>query len=606
MNHVERNSPNNDAKTKLEEAFQHYDKGNDSNFFLIAARESLEVGQLDVLLTFLNTPRNWGLLCFAAWDLVKIIFQVIPDDCRNSFDYGKHEHLLYLVCKSGNAREICLSLNELFTDKPSFPKFELLLNLIREPFGRLRGKISMILSNFLSSIQQNLQSTDRPSDFIDILVAILKFVRVVLTKTRDKLLTTAKSQDDKNVENALLRFLVYLLECPISLLELNMDREESQGVVSTKSHEISTEIVDSLSLLENGSLQRLLEFGFRKEKKLKERWTDEDDEDSVRNDDLSIVGLGCLAFLIYILGIGCFCLPQVTTAKYALDTNIVYMNALTSSRRTAVLSKGLRLLESVLNSVEENTIGYVYIDDKNFLGTVVNLRNIMLHNDEQVIRREALKGFRKIVDALTIRGKYRLLRTLYHGEIQSGFAELLTLILKEEIDKSLRVDGVSWFLGRSLSTFLLDDIFKISPKSMESEFGIVQESNRVLSALNLLRFLLIRDAENRTEIRTHFTRIEATYLKQLRDVVQFSKKGINDLIRENEEGRGKGFVPENNSHVTAFDVTTADGSYLGAGTPAEHLESMKSAYLTLDIVESILARIGKISCEQAIVKTINR
>ena len=228
-----------------------------------------------------------------------------------------------------------------------------------------------------------------------------------------------------------------------------------------------------------------------------------------------------------------------------------------------------------------------------------NLEHIMIHSEKREVRQEAVEGFRKLFGIFTSRGKYRILRFLYQGDIHSGFAELLNLILKEEIANSI-VQGSEdeWFLGSNLASFLVDVIFKVPSKSLQSEYGIIEESDQVLSALNLLRFLLLRDTENKTTIHTVFPELESTYLKQLRDVVQLCRVRITSLVKEKEDEIKRGVRDAKTaSDETILHVTTTDGSKVEQGSPKQQLEVLQSGCLTLDVIESILARIGEVSVD---------
>ena len=586
----------NDSKSNLYEASEQFNIKKDGDMFLIAAQESLEQGQADVLLGVLQAPENRTLLAFVGWDLAKIVFHFLPDDCGNSLNFESHKNLLNLICDLCNPREICLSLSELLSDELPSQKLLVLLRLLRLTCYKLEGKFGRILIGILVSLQRCLKSRNDTVEQAEILETTVEFVDVVVQKTQNTL--AEKSDDVTLLKEGLLSFLIALLEHPFVLVDFKIKSEMQEPSEQVdRNCKFAETVIGFLGVLENGCLKRLVEYGVNCGNIIQKPLNvDEDD-----NNGLSIVGLACLAFLTQVAGIGEQFIPVVTTGKYSLDINMVYINTLICTNGVKVIAKGLSLLLAVLDMIEANTLDHSYIDNKESTQLLINLRNLMIHSDDSGVRQESVKGFRKILSIFQPRGKYRLLRTLHQGDIQSGFAELLNLILKEEIVNSLQYDNEdSWFLGSKLSSFLLDDIFKVPPKALQSEFGIIEESNRVLSALNLVRFLLIRDSENKTMIHKIFPQLEDTYLKELRRVVQLSKATITLLVKEKQDEIRRGSTDPKKAAKRTLNVTTVDGSQLEQKSHKEQLEAFQSACLTLDMIESILARIVEvqINCKE--------
>lgn len=582
-----------DSISHFHEAVKSFNAENDGDLFLIASKEILEGRQEDVLFDVLVAPENRKLLDFVGWDLIKIVFQFLPEDCINSLNFETHNKLLTHICSSCNSREIILSLSELLSYELTWQKLVILLRLLRLTCVRLVGNISNIITSILESLQTCLQNENNIFEHGDVLGATLEFVSLLVEKSQG---TPSDIPKDK-LKERLLSFLIELLEHPFILLEFGMDFEmqnEQEPLEQAKrNYKFAKNVIQMLSVLENGCLKQLFEYGIRQQSKIYK--TVKVDTDSK---DLSYVGLGCLSFLTHVAMMGEQFIPSVTTGKYSLDTNMVYINALLCVNGVKAVSKGVTLLSAILNMIKANTLDHNYLDNKELTQLLHNLRKLMIHYNDSLIRQDCVKAFKKIVHIFTHRGKYRLLRSLYQGEIQPGFAELLNLILKEEIATSLQNASENpWFIGHNLASFLLDDIFKVPPKAMQSEFGVIEESNRILSTLNLIRFLLIRDCTNKTTIHTVFPQINGAYLKKLREVVKFSEARITILIKENEEEIRRG-VSKQQTDASILSVRTIHGCELEHGTSKERLEVLQSSLLTLDMIESILARIGEITTEK--------
>ena len=590
----------NQSKFHLLEAVEQFNSQNDGDMFLIAAQESLEQGDAKVLLDILETSENHELLRFVGWDLVKLVFQFLPNVCLHSTDLQSHKELLNLICNTCNPREICLSLNELLSQgRLTQQKLVILLDLLKLTCLRLESKTGKILTSILLSLQRCFKNSNDIAEETGLLEKTLELVDVLVKKTKNTL--TDSSNDTNLLKEGLVSFLIALLEHPFALLDLKIysESEDTLSVQVQRNYEFAKTIVAFLGVLENGCLKRLCDYGVRLGNKIQKPSNLDDDDDDFDKNCLSLVGLGCLAYLTHVCGVGKQFIPVITTAKYDLDTSIVYINTLLRAEGAGVISKGLGVLLEVLNRVKAVILDYNYMDSAELKQLLSNLEHIMIHSEKREVRQEAVEGFRKLFGIFTSRGKYRILRFLYQGDIHSGFAELLNLILKEEIANSI-VQGSEdeWFLGSNLASFLVDVIFKVPSKSLQSEYGIIEESDQVLSALNLLRFLLLRDTENKTTIHTVFPELESTYLKQLRDVVQLSRVRITSLVKEKEDEIKRGVRDAKTaSDETILHVTTTDGSKVEQGSPKQQLQVLQSGCLTLDVIESILARIGEVSVD---------
>ena len=588
------------SKCQLQEAARQFKAQNDGDMFLIRAQESLEQGHAQILLQILKASENHKLLCFVGWDLVKMVFQFLPAVPVNSADLESHKELLNVICKRCNPREVCLSLNELLIQGLSEPKLVILLGLLKLSCLRLEKKIGKILTNILLSLQRCFENRNNMVEETELLESMLEFVSVLVDKTKN---TFTDSPDDmKLLKEGLVSFLVALLEHPFSLLNFNVNPESEEGMLLQvqRNHKLAITIMEFLGVLENGCLKRLYDYGVHCGNN--DQKTSNHDDDCEKN-CLSLVGLGCLAYLTHVRGLGKQFIPVITTVKYDFDMSIVYINTLLCGEGAEVISKGVSLLLEVLNRVKVVMLDHNYIDTTELRLLLNNLQNLMIHCEKREIRQEAVEGFRKLFGVFTSRGKYRILRYLYQTNIHSGFAELLNLVLKEEIANSFEHGGEDeWFLGSNLASFLMNVIFKVPGKSFQSEYGIVEESDQVLSALNLLRFLLLRDEKNKTTIHTVFAEIENTYLKQLRDMVQLSRIRITSSVKEREDGMKRG-AAKTASYEPILHVTTTDGRQIEQGSPKQQLEALRSACLTLDMIESIVVRIGEVNIDRQSRKT---
>ena len=94
-------------------------------------------------------------------------------------------------------------------------------------------------------------------------------------------------------------------------------------------------------------------------------------------------------------------------------------------------------------------------------------------------------------------------------------------------------------------------------------------------------------------IQDLYPKLEDTYLKELRRIVEHSKASISLSVKEKQD-EIKGVRAPKKGRDETLNVTVMNRSQLKHGSPKEQLEALQSACLTLDMIESILARIGEV------------
>ena len=591
-------------RNALEQAAEHFFlNSNDGDIFLVAAEESLECGHSRVLLEFLQDPEYRQLLDFVGWDLVKIVFRFTPNenvesDCRN---------ILAFICSSCNPREICLSVGDLLSYSLTWQQLVTLLSLLQETCLRLVGKVAKIFSSILSCLTRCLRNRENGFDHLpEILESTLEFLRPHVEKigkwpSSGQEPGSGGSEDINDLKEEFELFFINLLEYPVVLFdssEISLELEpgcDQNCDKFSRFRKFADTIVEFLGCIECNSFKNLFEYGvFQRKQNARDcKSTDEESCDEERI--LSDVGIGCLAFLVFVENIGTRFVPVVMTGKYFLGTTLYYINQMVSHGQTKVISKGVRLLLTILGMTEPGTLDHNLLDDGEIFKMAGILTKLMTHCEEADIRQESVQALRMIMDRFENRGTYKLLRLLYQSCTHSGVAELLILILKEKIAESLHNCGKDeWFVGSCVRSFF-EEIFRIPTRVLQSEHGIVEERSRILSSLNLCRFLLLRDNEDKTGIHTMLSELQRTYLRPLMDAATLSKARLKRLIKEKHDEIG-GKLPRkaSESEEGIISVVTPDGCKLDQASLQDQLDSLEFASLTVDMIESVLVRLGEI------------
>ncbi|CAM9205684.1 unnamed protein product [Lampetra planeri] len=149
-----------------------------------------------------------------------------------------------------------------------------------------------------------------------------------------------------------------------------------------------------------------------------------------------------------------------------------------------------------------------------------------------------------------------------------------------------RGNGNSWFEGVHLLP-LLRLVFTL-PDGPETD--LLQYLDRLMEALNLLRYLVIRDkvTENQTGIWTELYRIEDTFVQPLRVGLNMSRahyeKELSDTV-ETKKTKAK-----EKSVASVF----VGGDKLPNLTSDSQIQALHSALHTFDMMESVLVRIEEL------------
>ncbi|PNJ55380.1 GLMN isoform 4, partial [Pongo abelii] len=179
----------------------------------------------------------------------------------------------------------------------------------------------------------------------------------------------------------------------------------------------------------------------------------EEEEDKQLADSMA-----SLAYLVFVQGICIDQLPMVLSPLYLLQFNMGHIEVFLKRTEESVISKGLELLENSLLRIEDNSLLYQYLEIKTFL-TVP-------------------QGLVKVMTLCPI-------ETL---EVQVW----MYYMHKMDSDEVWRTCNNKWFTGPQLISLL--DLVLFLPEGAETD--LLQNSDRIMASLNLLRYLVIKDNEN--------------------------------------------------------------------------------------------------------------
>nr|XP_013816825.1 PREDICTED: glomulin isoform X2 [Apteryx mantelli mantelli] len=382
--------------------------------------------------------------------------------------------------------------------------------------------------------------------------------------------------NDMELKEELLKFCMKSLKYPLLTAQL----EQLESIEEHPFRRFATEIIDIL-----WDMRELIPLVFLHHKGRSPSWENEEFVDVEQKN--SADSLACLSYLMFVQYFGIDCFPMVFSPSYLLQCNMTHIEVLLKRTEESVLSKGLDLFESSLLRMEDNSLLHQYLEFSDFITVPQNLVKVMTLCPIEHLRKKSLNILQLFIDKFDAEGKYTLFRCLLKTSNHAGVEGYIIQNIKDQIHLSLtKVCDNSWFTGHHLISLL--DLVLLLPEGAETD--LLQNSDRIMASLNLLRYLIIKDNEynNQTGVWTMLAKIEQNFLKPLHVGLNMSKAHYEAEIKNKKENRR-----EAHNSNTVCSVTVS-GEKMPAMTTEMQLQVLRSALFTFDLIESVLARVEEL------------
>ncbi|XP_025893672.1 glomulin isoform X2 [Nothoprocta perdicaria] len=562
-------------------------KGEDFNLFQVAGQKCLEDGYAAQLLEVVQNEKNKVIIKNMGWNLICPLVRCIlmykqEDDNR--------EHclkILDLLVQLCNAKELFLGLLEQIeqtSGEQVCKTVMLLLQPLQTVLFKLQNKKAYSVGLSLAVIMNQLTPLPVPytkqqvqEDKLGLCQccnAVVDFAKPFVSEVVKNM---EKSSDcnDTELKEELLKFCMKSLKYP--LLTAQLDQLESSDEHPFR--HFATEIIDILQ-----DMRELIQLVFSHHKDRSQSWENKEFADIEQKN--SAESLACLSYLMFVHYFGIDYFPMVFSPSYLLQCNMAHIEVLLNRTEESVLSKGLELFESVLLRMEDNSLLHQYLELSNFITVPQNLVKVMTLCPIEHLRKKSLNILQLFINKFDAEGKYTLFRCLLKTSNHAGVEGYIIKNIKDQIHLALMVGDNNWFTGHHLVSLL--DLVLLLPDGAETD--LLQNSDRIMASLNLLRYLMIKDGEydNQTGVWTMLAKIEQNFLKPLRVGLNMSKAHYEAEIKNKKENRR-----DSNSSNTVCSVTVS-GEKLPAMTTEMQLQVLRSALFTFDLIESVLARVEEL------------
>ncbi|KAM6261955.1 glomulin isoform 2-T2 [Porphyrio hochstetteri] len=562
-------------------------KGEDFNLFQVAGQKCLEDGYAAQLLEVIQNEKNKVIVKNMGWNLisplVRCIFMYKQED-------DKREHCLKILDQLAqlcNPKELLLGLLEQIEQTSGEQVCQtvmLLLQPLQTVLLKLQNKKAYSVGLSLAMIMNQLTPLPVPytkqqiqEDKLGLCQccnAVVDFAKPFVNEVV-KNMEKSSECNDMELKEELLKFCMKSLKYPLLTAQL----EQLEGIEEHPFRHFATEIVHIL-----WDTRELMPLMFLHRKGKSPDWENQEFADIEQKN--SADSLACLAYLMFVQHFGIECFPVVFSPSYLLQCNVTHIEVLLKRTEESVLSKGLDLFESCLLRMEDNSLLHQYLEFRDFINVPQDLVKVMTLCPIEHLRKKSLNVLQLFIDKFDAEGKHTLFRCLLKTSNHAGVEGYVIKNIKDQIHLSLTACDNIWFTGHHLVSLL--DLVLLLPEGAETD--LLQNSDRIMASLNLLRYLIIKDCEsdNQTGVWTALPKIKQNFLKPLHVGLNMSKAHYEAEIKSKKENRREAHGSN------AVCSLTVSGEKMPAMTPEMQFQVLHSALFTFDLIESVLARVEEL------------
>ncbi|XP_014919918.2 glomulin isoform X2 [Lynx canadensis] len=545
-------------------------KEEDFGLFQLAGQRCIDEGHIEQLLEIIQNEKNKVIINNMGWNLVGPVVRCLLWNKED--EKRKHYFLMLdLLVKLCNPKELLLGLLELI-EEPSGKQISQIILLLLQPLQtviqKLRNNKAYSVGLALSTLWSQLSLLPVPYSKEQIQTddyglcqcckALIEFTKPFVEEVINDKENSVESENEK-LKDELLKFCFKSLKCPLLTAQFF---EQSKEAGNDPLRCFASEIIGFLSAIGHPFPKMIFNHG--RKKKTWDYLEFEEEEDKQLADSMA-----SLAYLVFVQGISIDQLPMVLRTE------------------ESVFSKGVDLLENGLLRIEDNSLLHQYLEIKSFLTVPQGLVKVMTLCPIETLRKKSLAMLQLYINKLDSQGKYTLFRCLLNTSNHSGVEAFIIQNIKNQIDVSLKkTHDNKWFTGPQLISLL--DLVLFLPEGAETD--LLQNSDRIMASLNLLRYLVIKDNEkdNQTGLWTELGKIENNFLKPLHTGLNMSKAHYEAEIKNSQENS------QDVQKSKDLCSVTVGGEEIPNMPPEMQLKVLHSALFTFDLIESVLARVEEL------------
>lgn len=550
----------------------------------------LDSGKIKQALAVPNVEKLQALFKDHCWDLIPVIIEKVQDDTivlKPSL-YGACEQLLAIVLDKCSPEEALLEFIERIDLAKNDAQFGLILPILQKLLKQLASKRGRSLEWCLNSISvyiENIPITEHKLEgdehkLMDSDTNMRRVIRVYALLPSfyglfiDELFITEKI--NHQAKQIIAAFLINLLGKP--LIYIDMDPKSNE---KSEARLICQQIVQDIIKLENNLLKFLHHLEICSKETQKTKVSNE--SELAPYDHREKINVTTLSGLFYVVYSGHFdipdtAIPQVYSTEYVVQTVMLAVIHFLNNTEYGPLMKALATCKVLTTRLADNT-SHKILSASVHCNLIKSLMNVAIYSNYQSVRLNALNSIGSYIKKFDYKGKVMLIKYLIHGANHSGMIGYAITQFKDALHESYNEPVINeCFTG----TQLLNIIRLISnlPHGIESD--LMELADQIISVLNFLTYIVLKDKDNITGIKDHFSTIETEYLETLRSALKMSRAHYQAKLMEIQEGKN---LPEESVQLNV------GGNILDSIPIEKKKEIIQSALNGFDVIEYLVARL---------------
>lgn len=498
------------------------------------------------------------------------------------------EFSLLMVAQLSNPKEVLIALQEQVVEFGSSSKFKILLLPFQAVLLRLPDKQSSILNMVLETIGEHVGSLPLPSPghcfegdervlldtdpkvqcISDIYEALAEFYapfvkQMSLNRVQTKLDDETCLRERRRV---LKKNLLKTMEQPLMCMDLHFNEGKSPSLL----RRTAEKLVQHLSCVcgDFFSLHETIHHYQEKHQCLPSPSLDD------RSPPPSLKSLGTVFYLIYGEQLPCVSVPCVYSQEFVFHNVLLHADLLLKSTESLVVHKGLLLIQGVLKHVGDSSLSIDCLDHPIHFQIFQSLIWLAMSGvNSRECKIISVELWRPYLDKLHPGARYHLLQSLLPTIEHPGLKGLVINIIKDQI--ALCLDkNLPYFLQDRLNASL-PLIWKL-PQDVETD--LLEHMDAIMSALNLARFLLLRDKQNFSGFVNQLPLLESQFMEPLTRALSLSRAHYE--LELNKIGSG---VSAMCNILMSLPEMTLD----------QQKSIVETALSSFDLLESVLARVAE-------------
>lgn len=555
----------------------------------------LDSGKYKEALSVPNEEKYVKIFKDNCWDLISVIVGKIEDDTvviKPSL-HGACEELLFAIVQKSAPEEALLEFIEQVEVAKNDAQFSIILTPLQYLLKKLSVKRGRSLEWCLNSISTYIEAIPIPEYELDgkerLLMDCDSNIRRI-TKVYSLLPPFYKPfLEELNVADSsihtkqiLVAFLISILGKPLIHIDFDPDTN-----AQSEMRQCCASIIEDICSLERDVLKFLycIEVCHKENQKAKSKRGVEDEKTPYENRDK--INISTLSGLFYIVLSGHFqipehSLPQVYSIEYIVHTAFHCVVHFLSFTDYGPLAKAISLGKALLNRFYPK-ISHNLLNSSVHFDFSRGLVNVAVYSGYLSIRRDTVGLIRAHVEKFDYKGRCKLIKYLLDVSNHSGMIGYVITLYKDSIDEGFKEEKLpECFSGAQLISM----VKKICHLPHGAESDLVELADQIITAINFVRYLAIKDTEDLTGIRGCFATIENDYLKPLWTGLNMSKAHYKVKLKDLEEWKKN---PEGGIEVSI----NVGGNTLDHIPTEQKKEIIISALNIFHLIEGLAARLAE-------------